>query len=70
MVSLLKYKSKIITTRRSRKTYEVKKLFKRPKLSDKKTTVPPASQNIPKSEDNKAKETKKVQPTMIEKYDH
>ena len=69
MVALLKSKSKVIISRQPRKTYDIKNIFKKAKTSDNK-----GDQNL--SELSKSfnmpemgKQTKKVTPTILEKYD-
>ena len=69
MVALLKQKSKIIIERKPRKTYEVKPIFKKPKL-DPNAKEGENTQSIGLFNFNKTPDSKKkIKPDVIHDFD-
>ena len=69
MVALLKQKSKIITDRKPRKTYEVKPIFKRKKEMEKVIDSSYNELNKTFNFDKKPDPKRKIVPTVTEKLD-
>ena len=69
MVMLLKQKSKIIISQKPRKTYEVKSIFKRAKIDETVTEVKKEEITNILGFSGTGKTTKKIQATIVEKYD-
>ena len=70
MVHLLKQKSKVIVARKDRTKHDPADVFnKRPKYEEKKNDAP-KTQQTGTLNNTGAKDTKKIQPQIIEKYDH
>ena len=66
---LLKQKSKIIISQKPRKTYEVKSIFKRAKIDETVTEVKKEEITNILGFSGTGKTTKKIQATIVEKYD-
>ena len=69
MVHLLKQKSKIIMAHKPRKTYEVKSMFKKAKVDEQVTEAKKEEITNILGFSGTGKTTKKITPTIVEKYD-
>ena len=69
MVMLLKQKSKITLQRKPRVKYEIKPIFKRPKVDSSITAGAHAQLDATLGLSGPGKTSKKIEPQIIEKYD-
>ena len=69
MVDLLKQKSKIIMQHRERKTFAPADVFKQRKIQPADAQPPPTANKKQEESKHGAKEGKKIQATILEKYD-
>ena len=69
MVDLLKQKSKIIMQHKERKAFAPADVFKQRKIQEEAKNDPRKSQQASNANKTDAKEAKKIQPQILEKYD-